>query len=47
MSLRKGRSTTNYIYSSSQILVDGEPDKNIPPGQNMTNQKQPKLCNQG
>jgi hypothetical protein len=47
MSPVKGCSTSHYLQNAFQILVNGEPAKEIPPGQNMTNQKQTDLCNQG
>ena len=52
MSLGKGCSTTNYLQSLLQILVDGEPAEKIPPGLNVTKTEatatmQPKLKRPG
>ena len=40
-------SAANYLQNLSQILVNGEPAKEIHRGQNVTKQKQPELCSQG
>ena len=40
-------SATNYLQNLLQILVNGEPAEKIPPGQNVTKQKQPELYNRG
>ena len=40
-------SAANYLQNLSQILVNGEPAKKIPPGQIVTKQKQSELCIRG
>ena len=44
---RKGVRCNQLSANLLQILVNGEPAEKIPPGQNVTKQKQPELYNRG